>query len=119
MALHHSSGFQWILLYSTGIYLCVDFFIFTCYILGTFQVILGCFRSFQVIPVDSSIVYPKIATIFILDIICRWIPPLYRRNLCQWIPLDSTGFYLNLEKSSVIQSNFSILYIVWYRVLFC
>ena len=36
-----SSGFQWIPLYSTGIYLCVDFFIFINYILGTFQVIPG------------------------------------------------------------------------------
>jgi len=32
------------------------------------------------------------------------------------IPVDSSGFYLNPEESSVIQSNFSILYIVWYRV---
>ena len=51
-----SSGFQWIPLYSTGIYLCVDFFIFINYILGTFQVIPGCSRSFQVIPVDSHTV---------------------------------------------------------------
>ena len=51
-----SSGFQWILLYSTGIYLCVNFFIFIYYILSTFQVIPGCSRSFQVIPVDSSTV---------------------------------------------------------------
>jgi len=30
--------------------------------------------------------------------------------------LDSSGFHLNPEESSVIQSNFSILEIVWYRV---
>jgi len=39
------------------------FFIFIYYILGTFQVI----------PVDSSTVLLKIATIFILDIICQHI----------------------------------------------
>jgi len=32
---------SWIPLYSTGIYLCVNFFIFIYYILGTFQVIPG------------------------------------------------------------------------------
>jgi len=32
------------------------------------------------------------------------------------MPVDSTGFHWNPEESSVIQSNFSILYIVWYRV---
>jgi len=42
---------SWIPLYSTGIYLCVNFFIFIYYILGTFQVIPGCFRSFQLILV--------------------------------------------------------------------
>ena len=41
-----SSGIQWNPLESTGISLCVDFFIFIYYILGTFQVI----------PVDSSTV---------------------------------------------------------------
>ena len=66
-----SSGFQWILLYSTGIYLWIDFIIFIYYILGIFQVIPDCSRLFQVIPVDSSTIQLKIATIFILDNICQ------------------------------------------------
>jgi len=33
------------------------------------------------------------------------------------MPVDSTGFHLNPEESSVIQLKYSILYIVWYRVI--
>jgi len=43
-------------------------------------------------------------------------PPVSAGFKC-WILV--TGFHLNPEESSIIQSNFSILYIVWYRVLFC
>jgi len=32
------------------------------------------------------------------------------------MPVDSTGFYLNPEESSVIESKFSILDVVWYGV---
>jgi len=46
---------SWIPLESTGIYLCVDFFIFIYYILSTFQVIPGCSRSFQLILVQFSL----------------------------------------------------------------
>jgi len=35
------------------------------------------------------------------------------------MPVDSTGFHLISEESSVIESKFSILDVVWYGVWFC